>query len=118
MDAGTVAAILGINIALGVIIWWRLEKNGMVLDVKLKEAAASIENQAPANFENFKDDISDLILDTIAEMRPPAIADHLGGILSQWAQLKFAKQMQEMNLPTMMNAPPPVQDFEEVKETY
>jgi hypothetical protein len=114
MDAGTVAAILGINIALGVIIWWRLEKNGMVLDSKLKEAAAEISNQSPATFENFKDDMSDLILDTISEMRPPAIADHLGGILAQWAQLKFAKQMQDMNLPTMMQAPPPDHNFEEV----
>ncbi len=79
----------------------------------MSDAASILEKQPSQNFETFKDDISDLILDTIQEMRPPAIADHLGGILSQWAQLKFARQMQEMNLgPSQI--PHQAQEFEEV----
>lgn len=97
MDAGTVGVLLGMNVALGALLWWRLEKNGLLMKHELSKTAASIEIPEP-KFELLKEDLADLIHDTIGEMRPPAIADHLGGILSQWAQLKFAKQMQDMNL--------------------
>lgn len=98
MDAGTVGVLIGMNAALGALLWWRLEKNALLLKHELTVTAASIKTVEPT-FDGLKDDLADLIHDTIGEMRPPAIADHLGGILSQWAQLKFAKQMQDMNLP-------------------
>lgn len=43
------------------------------------------------------------ILDTIEEMRPPSIADHLGGIMQQFAQMKLMRMMKEEGL--MMEQP-------------
>jgi len=112
MDAGTVGTVLGINVALVALLWWRMEKNAMLLSLELEKTAASIKIEPPS-FENLKEDLSDLIHDTIGEMRPPAIADHLGGILSQWAQIKFAKEMQAMNLPiSAPQEPEPVQNWD------
>jgi len=111
MDAGTVGTVLGINAALVALLWWRMEKNAMLLSLELEKTAASIAIEPPS-FENLKEDLSDLIHDTIGEMRPPAIADHLGGILSQWAQIKFAKEMQAMNLPiSAPQEPEPVDNW-------
>ena len=37
--------------------------------------------------------MSDLIQDTIGSMRTPQIADHLGAVLQQWANMKMQKEM-------------------------
>ncbi len=50
MDAGTVAAILGINIALGVIIWWRLEKNGLDSGAKFERCGLNLRKTALSKF--------------------------------------------------------------------
>ena len=57
------------------------------------------------NIEELKEELEDLIADTIGSMRQPQMIDHLGGILQQWAQIKFAKEMQTMNLMTDAQLP-------------
>lgn len=96
MDWGTVAVFLGIMATWGALFWWRIEKNSMVLTQKLIEAKSEMTATFP--IDEIKEELSELIFDTIGEMRPPAIADHLGGILSQWAQIKMAKTMQDMGM--------------------
>ena len=44
------------------------------------------------------DTLRDNILETIEEMRPPSIADHLGGIMQQFAQMKLMRMMKEEGL--------------------
>jgi len=80
------------------LIWWRLEKNALILKHELNVAKASIENAAPTNFNiaDLKAELEDLIAETIGSMQPPSIADHLGGVLAQWAQIKLMREVQSM----------------------
>lgn len=96
MDWGTVGVLLGFMIAWGALFWWRIEKNAILMTQKLSLAEQNLNATFP--IDEIKEELSELIFETIGEMRPPAIADHLGGILSQWAQIKMAKSMQDMGM--------------------
>lgn len=89
------------------LIWWRLEKNALILKHELAQAKASIENAAPTNFNvaDLKAELEELIADTIGSMQPPSIADHLGGVLAQWAQIKMMKEAQTMQGPPVIPEP-------------
>jgi NTP pyrophosphatase (non-canonical NTP hydrolase) len=80
------------------LIWWRLERNALILKHELAEAARAVEAASPTNFNitDLKAELEDLIADTIGSMQPPSIADHLGGVLAQWAQIKMMKEAQGM----------------------
>ena len=54
------------------------------------------------DFNELREDLEDLIQETIGTMRPPQIMDHLGGIMAQWAQFKMAKEMNALNLPATL----------------
>jgi len=41
-----------------------------------------------------RDEVGALVQDVIGSMRQPTIADHLGGVLSQFAQMRLMKMMQ------------------------
>jgi len=41
-----------------------------------------------------KEEVGALVQEVIGTMRPPTIADHLGGVLSQFAQMRLMKMMQ------------------------
>lgn len=53
--------------------------------------------------DNFIEDLKDEVLEMIGTMRPPTIADHLGGVLQQFAQMRLMKMMRDenLNLPIM-----------------
>ena len=80
------------------LIWWRLEKNALSLKHELNQAKSSIENASPTNFNlaDLKAELEDLIAETIGSMQPPSIADHLGGVLAQWAQIKLMREAQSI----------------------
>jgi len=42
-----------------------------------------------------RDEVGALVQDVLEGMRPPTIADHLGGVLAQWAQIKMMKEVQQ-----------------------
>tara|TARA_R110000737_G_scaffold42959_2_gene63511 strand:- start:531 stop:905 length:375 start_codon:yes stop_codon:yes gene_type:complete len=50
------------------------------------------------NFDSLKEDLSDMVEDIMANMRIPSIADHFGGIASQFMQMKQMKMAQEFGL--------------------
>ena len=41
-----------------------------------------------------KDEVGNLVEDVLSSMRQPTIADHLGGVLAQWAQMKMMREFQ------------------------
>lgn len=41
-----------------------------------------------------RDEVGSLVQEIMGSMRPPTIADHLGGVLSQFAQMRLMKMMQ------------------------
>ena len=50
------------------------------------------------NIDSIKDELLDVVQDLMANMRIPSFADHLGGVFSQFMQMKQMKMAQEMGL--------------------
>ena len=50
------------------------------------------------NIDSIKEELLEVIEDLMANMRIPSIADHLGGVLSQFMQMKQMKMAQELGL--------------------
>jgi hypothetical protein len=44
--------------------------------------------------EAMREEVGGLVEDVLSSMRPPTIADHLGGVLAQWAQMKMMREFQ------------------------
>lgn len=44
--------------------------------------------------EALREEVSGLVADLVGSMRTPTIADHLGGVLHQFAQMKMMRMMQ------------------------
>jgi len=98
----SLGVLWGMGVLFTALIWWRLEKNALILKHELETARASIEAAAPTEFNlaTLREELEDLIAETIGSMQPPSIADHLGGVLAQWAQLKMMKEVQAVQ-PTL-----------------
>jgi hypothetical protein len=109
MDEGTVGLVLGLSVACVAFLAWRIEKQAYTLQQKLDDAANKIESKAIPDIPDFselREELEDLITDTIGQMRTPQIADHLGAMLNQWAQIKFAKEMQAMQAGSLLPSTP------------
>ena len=50
------------------------------------------------NIDSIKEELLDVVQDLMANMRIPSIADHLGGVVAQFMQMKQMKMAQEMGL--------------------
>jgi hypothetical protein len=55
-----------------------------------------------------EDGIQETVSNVMEQMRVPTIADHLGGMLAQWGQMKLMKEAENMGL----NAPALEQDID------
>jgi len=93
---GTIGALL-VMVAL---LWWRLDRNALIIKHELEQSATSISHALDGaslpdipTLEDMREEMSDLIQDTIGSMRTPQIADHLGAVLQQWANMKMQKEM-------------------------
>lgn len=63
----------------------------------IEQALAAI--QIPEiNIDSIKDELLDVVEDLMANMRIPSIADHLGGVVAQFMQMKQMKMAQDMGL--------------------
>jgi len=63
----------------------------------IEQALAAI--QIPEiNIDSIKEELLDVVEDLMANMRIPSIADHLGGVFSQFMQMKQMKMAQELGL--------------------
>lgn len=88
-------ALLGLLVAFNI---------GHLLTLRRCESALlalTMESKALTSFnpgeimDDLKAEVGDLIADVVGGMRPPTIADHLGGVLAQFAQMKMMRQLQE-----------------------
>jgi len=92
-------AVLALSVAGIAFLAWRIEKHGMLLKMQLIESAGKLEEKTFPDIPDFtelREDLEDLIQETIGSMRTPQLADHLGAMAQQFFQMKMAKQMQEM----------------------
>ena len=79
----------------------------MKLDVKksesdrfkneIEKSLASI-NFPDLNLDSIKDELVELVEDMMANMRIPSIADHLGGAVAQFMQMKQMRMAQDLGL--------------------
>jgi len=77
---------------------------GHLLTLRRCEAALlalTLESKALTTFDpgaiidELRDEVGNLVQDVVGGMRPPTIADHLGGVLAQFAQIRMMKSLQE-----------------------
>jgi len=69
------------------------------LHTSLKDDIRGASEETSDNFiDGIREELLDVVNATIQQMRPPNIADHLGGILNQFAQMKMMKMMQKDGL--------------------
>jgi hypothetical protein len=87
----------GLNVASIALIWWRLEKNAILMRHEIESSARTLAKAAgdPSEIvDSLADELQSVIGEAMGNFRTPQLADHLGAILSQWAQIKMAKEMQ------------------------
>jgi len=46
--------------------------------------------------DEIRSEVGDLVAEVVGGMRPPTIADHLGGVLAQFAQIRMMRSLQEV----------------------
>ena len=100
MDEGIMGGVWGLLLIGGGVLAYRIEKCNVNIKHQLEIGMQKIEQKGvpSLDIEELKEELEDLIAETIGSMRQPQMIDHLGGILQQWAQIKFAKEMQTMNM--------------------
>lgn len=103
MDDYMIGVLLGLLLTAMVGLAMRLEKchrsigqMAESLHISLKGDIQTATMETSDNFVNdIKEELLDVVNQTIHNMRPPNIADHLGGILQQFAQMKMMKMMKK-----------------------
>ena len=99
MDEGTIGVVVGLCIACVAVVWLMMEKIQTNFSLTINQAIADLKDHEVTgvpSLDDIRDELEDLIANTIGSMRTPAIADHLGAILQQYAQFKMAKEMNSM----------------------
>ena len=115
MDEGMMVAVLGLCVACVAFLAYRFEKSNMLLRHEVQQGILKIESKTLPDFptlDELRDEVEDIIAQSMGQMRTPQIADHLGAILQQWAQVKLAKEMNAMNPASMIESVAQTEDFE------
>jgi|TARA_R110000824_G_scaffold383859_2_gene577575 hypothetical protein len=115
MDEGMMMAVLGLCVLGVAFLAYRFEKSNLQLRHEIQQGILKIESKTLPDFptlDELRDEVEDIIASSMGQMRTPQIADHLGAILQQWAQVKLAKEMQSMNPASMLESVTQAEDFE------
>ena len=91
-------ALLGLLVAFNVGHLLTLRRcEGALLALTL-ESKALTSFDPSALMDDLKSEVGDMVADIIGTMRQPTIADHLGGVMAQFAQMKMMKSLQESGI--------------------
>lgn len=107
MSEDMMTVCLGVVLVAWVLFAVRLERNSTQLRHDIAIGIERLSSKTLPDFpdiDELRDEIEDIIAQTIGSMRTPQIADHLGAILSNWAQVKMAKEMQSINEGNLLNS--------------
>jgi len=118
MDEGIMGAVLGLLLIAGAFLAYRIEKTNTQLKHEIQLGIEKLEAKAIPTFpdiDELMDEVQGIITETIGQMRVPTIADNLGAILQNWAQIKMAKEMNAMQNPILPDSG--VFDFEQNVES-
>ena len=67
-------------------------------------------------FDEMREEVGQMVEAVVASMRQPTIADHLGGVVSQFAQMRMMKMLQAENLGSLVPRGDSEPQFTEVHE--
>lgn len=98
---------VGVVLVAVAIIWWRLERNAFIIKHSLESSSTTLKHSMDRasdfdmpTLEDFREEMQDLIQDTLGAMKTPQMGDHIGGALAagfqQWMQIKMHKEMQSI----------------------
>lgn len=86
--------LLGLLVAFNVGHLLTLKRCEAALLALTMESRALTEFNPNALFDDLRHEVGDLVADLVGSMRTPTIADHLGGVMAQFAQMKMMREMQ------------------------
>lgn len=105
-------------ITLGLLVAFNIGHFATLKKCETALLALTLESQRLTAFDpadivsTFQDEAASIIADVVGSMRPPSIADHLGGVISQFAQMRMMKMLEADG---MLAQPQP--DFEIVEDS-
>jgi len=92
MDEVWMGVLLALSVAGGAFLAHRIE----TLRHEIKEATATL-SEKPTSFDDLREDLEDLIADTLSQIQPPNAGDHFMGAMGQiaqmWAMRKFGADL-------------------------
>jgi len=83
--------LLGLILAFNIGLLYALRRCEALLH-GLELTATTIDPQSAV--DAMRQEVGDLVAEVVGGMRPPTIADHLGGVMAQFAQMRMMKMMQ------------------------
>ena len=83
--------LLGLLVAFNIGVWIAIRRCESLLTTISYDAKGLNPDDT---VDALREEVGSLVQEVIGTMRPPTIADHLGGVLSQFAQMRLMKMMQ------------------------
>lgn len=83
--------LLGLILAFNIGLLWALRRCEALLH-GLEFTAGTLDPSSAV--DAMREEVGDLVAEVVGSMRPPTIADHLGGVMAQFAQMRMMKMMQ------------------------
>lgn len=97
-------ALLGLLVAFNVGHLLTLRRCESALLALTLESKALTAWDPAGMLDEIKDEVGQMVLEVVSSMRPPTVADHLGGVLAQFAQIKLMRSLQESGIAPGLDA--------------
>ena len=91
-------ALLGLLVAFNIGHLTTLKRCESALLALTLESKALTSFDPASLFDDLRDEVGEMVSELVAQMRVPTVADHLGGVLAQFAQMRMVRQMQEAGI--------------------
>lgn len=97
-------ALLGLLVAFNVGHLLTLRRCESALLALTLESKALTSWDPSGMLDDLKDEVGGMVMEVVSQMRPPTVADHLGGVLAQFAQIKLMRSLQESGIAPGLDA--------------
>ena len=87
-------ALLGLLVAFNIGHLTTLKRCESALLALTLESKALTSFDPASLFDDLRDEVGEMVSELVAQMRVPTVADHLGGVMAQFAQMRMMKMMQ------------------------
>jgi hypothetical protein len=97
-------ALLGLLVAFNVGHLLTLRRCESALLALTLESKALTSWDPSGMLDEIKDEVGQMVMEVVSSMRPPTVADHLGGVLAQFAQIKLMRSLQDSGIAPGLDA--------------